>query len=264
MGDRAQGGLTGMVGREAWTAAGPIGAPAIVFVHGTLLTRRQWDAPMRLLAARYRCVAVDLPGHGRLADVPFTRDAAADVVADAIAAESADGRAVVVGLSLGGYVAIDAAARHPERVAGLVLAGCSAEPDGLAALLFRALARLLDGVPPSLLARADGWLFRFRYRERVARPVIEGGFWPAGGAAALRAIVGGRYLDRLAWLWTPVLLVNGALDPVFGPAGAAWASACRSGRHLVIPRATHLAPLDRPRAFAGIVARFAAGIAREA
>ena len=51
-------------------------------------------------------------------------------------------------------------------------------------------------------------------------------------------------------------MVNGALDPVFGPGGDPWAAACRRGRHVVIARAMHLASLDRPRAFSDIVAAF--------
>ncbi len=53
-------------------------------------------------------------------------------------------------------------------------------------------------------------------------------------------------------------MVNGALDPVFGPGGDPWAAACRRGRHVVLSRAMHLASLDRPTAFADLVAAFTA------
>jgi pimeloyl-ACP methyl ester carboxylesterase len=256
VGDRAQGGLSGQTPAGAWTVLGPADAPAIVFVHGTRLTRAQWDPQMRLLSTRYRCIALDLPGHGALADVPFTRDAAAGTVADAIEAASPSGRAVVVGLSLGGFVAIDTAERYPDVVAGLVLTGCSAEPVGPTAFLMRLLARLLAGAPDGSLDAVNRSFFRFRYPARLAEPIIERGFWPQGGAAALRSISGTPYMGRLARLWTPVLVVNGALDPVFGPGGEAWARACRAGHHAVVGRAMHLAPLDRPRTFSRLVGRF--------
>ncbi len=254
---------TTLGGAEApWTAVGPRDARAIVFIHGTRLTRSQWSPQMRLLSSRFRCIAVDLPGHGVLAGQTFTRDAAADVVASAIEAETADRRAVVVGLSLGGYVAIDTAERHPERVAGLVLSGCSAEPVGPVVLPFLALAWVLEHAPARALDAVNRWYFRFRYPARLAQPIVEGGFWGLGGAQALRTLVAGRFLDRAAWLWTPVLVVNGALDPVFGPGGDTLASACRSGRHAVVRRAMHLVPLDRPRTFSRLVARFTDEVVR--
>ena len=245
-----------------WTAVGPADAPAIVFLHGTRLSRSMWDAQLRALAARYRCIAVDLPGHGVLAGDPFTVAAATAIVRDAIDAESAAGRAVLVGLSLGGYVAVDTADSFPDRVAGLVLAGCSAEPVGAMAWPFRVLATTLERAPQGGLQAANRAFFRLRYRGRMADEVIEGGFWSAGGASALRTLVGRRYLDRLSRLWTPVLVVNGALDPVFGPQGDYWAASCRSGRHVVIRRAMHLSNLDRPAAFAAVVAGFTDRVTR--
>jgi pimeloyl-ACP methyl ester carboxylesterase len=240
-------------GVRHWTAVGPRDATAIVFLHGTRLTRAQWLPQLRRLAHRYRCVAIDLPGHGSRAAEPFTIDAATAAVAEAIDAEAADGRAVVVGLSLGGYVAIDAAEAYPDRVRALVLAGCSAEPVGPTTAPFRFFAWLMEAVPGPLLRVMNLAFFRTRYRRSVSEPIIEGGFWPAGGARALRTIIGRRYLDRLARLWTPVTIVNGAFDPVFGPGGDPWATAARRGRHVLVAWALHLSNLDRPTTFSRIV-----------
>lgn len=245
-----------------WTALGPADAPGIVFLHGTRLTRSQWWPQLRRLATRYRCVALDLPGHGVLADEPFTLDGAVEVVRRAIEAEIPAGRAVLVGLSLGGYVAIDTAEAHPDLVAGLVLAGCSAEAFGPMALPYRFFRALLVRGPAWAQDVANKAFFRLRYRRRVSEPIIEGGFWAAGGAAAITTIIGRRYLDRLGRLWTPVLVVNGAFDPVFGPQGEYWAASCRRGRHVVVQRAMHLSNLDRPAAFTRLVATFTNRAAR--
>jgi pimeloyl-ACP methyl ester carboxylesterase len=232
-----------------------------VFVHGTRLSRGFWAPQVRRLAGTYRCVTLDLPGHGTRAAEAFTIEAAAAAVAETIEAAVPGGRAVVVGLSLGGYVAIEAAYRFPDRVAGLVLAGCSAEPTGPVATMMRALALALDRTPRPLLRTLNLAFFRARYRRSVAGPIIEGGFWWQGGAQALRALLARRYLERLGRLWVPVLVVNGALDPVFGPGGEPWAAACRSGRHAVIPWAGHLSNLDRPATFSARVAAFARSVA---
>ena len=245
-----------------WTALGPEDAPGIVFLHGTRLTRAQWWPQLRRLAGAYRCVAVDLPGHGALADRPFTIEAATDLVRTAIEAEIPSGRAVIVGLSLGGYVAIDTAEAYPERVAGLVLAGCSGEAFGPMSWPYRFYRALLERAPARAQELASKGFFRLRYGRRIAAPIIEGGFWPRGGAAALDLLIGRRYLERLGRLWTPVLVVNGSLDPVFGPGGEYWAASCRRGRHVVIPRAMHLSNLDRPKAFSRLVAGFVSRAAR--
>jgi pimeloyl-ACP methyl ester carboxylesterase len=234
-----------------------VDAPGIVFLHATRLTRALWWPQLRRLSGHYRCVAVDLPGHGVLGADPFTIDGAVDVVRRAIEAEIPAGRAVLVGLSLGGYVAIDMAEAHPDRVAGLVLAGCSAEAFGPMAMPFRLYRALLSRAPARAQRLASKAFFRTRYRRRESEPIIEGGFWSEGGSAALTLILARRYLDRLGRLWTPVLVVNGTLDPVFGPQGEYWAASCRRGRHVAIRRAMHLSNLDRPTTFARLVAAFA-------
>ncbi len=241
----------------AWTATGPESAPAIVFIHGTLLTRAQWEPQVRRLSKEFRCIAIDLPAHGALAAEPFSLEGAAVAVAAAIDAEAPRRRAVLVGLSLGGYVAIEAAVRFPDRVNGLVLAGCSAEPVGPTAALMRFLAAILEHVPSGVLRPLAVAGFRVRYRRAVAAPILAGGLWFAGGAGAVRALIGRRFLDRLGRLWVPVLVLNGALDPVFGPGGEVWSASCRQGRRAVMPWAGHLSNLDRPASFAAQVAGFA-------
>jgi pimeloyl-ACP methyl ester carboxylesterase len=118
-----------------WDVTGPAGAPPIVFIHGAMMGRSVWHPQIQALADRYRCITVDQPGHGTLKDSRFTLDVAVENVLRAIDRE-ADGRAVVVGLSLGGYVAMTLAGRHPEKVRGLVIAGSTREPKGVSRLAF--------------------------------------------------------------------------------------------------------------------------------
>ena len=241
--------------------AGPPDAPAIVFVHATRLTGGMWAAQVADLSDTYRVITLDLPGHGTSATQRFTLDAAADSVARVID-EGAGGRAVVVGLSLGGYVATHLAARSPERVRGLVLAGTSTEPAGLRAAPYRALGWVMATFDGHGLASANRWFFRTRYEPAIAEPIVAGGFWPAGGAEALRCLAGHRFKPELAAYPGPSLIVNGSLDVLFRLGQRGFLAAAQDGRIVRVPRATHLSNLDRPAAFNFVVRRFADDLAR--
>ena len=239
-----------------YDVAGPPDAPRIVFVHATRLTRAMWQAQLASLSDRFRVVALDLPGHGALATRPFTLDSAADQVAAVIEATSPGRPVVVVGLSLGGYVAMHLVSRRPELVRGLVLSGATAEPVSWRGLPYRALAAGMDRGAGERLDRLNAWFFRTRFPPWIADPIVAGGFWYDGGAQALRALVGQRFAERLATYDGPTLLLNGTYDLPFRLSAATFARAARDPRRVRLAGATHLANLDRPTAFADAVARF--------
>jgi len=235
---------------------GPPDAPPIVFIHGTRMTGAMWTAQQTLLADDFRTIAVDLPGHGTRAGETFTLDGAADAVGDTIRTH-AGGRAVVVGLSLGGYVGMALAAREPELVRGLALSGATAEPTGPRMLPFLALAQLMAGVDHQRLDRANAWYFRRRFPPAIAEPIIAGGFWLDGGAQALRAVAGERFVPRLAAYPGPTLLINGEYDLPFRLFAPTFAAAALDARRVRLAGATHLTNLERPAAFTLAVRRFA-------
>lgn len=242
---------------RGYDIVGPVGGPPIVFIHATRLTRGMWVTQVARLSDTHRVIALDLPGHGVRADEPFTLDGAADLVA-AVIDEAAGGRAVVVGLSLGGYVAIHLAGRSPDRVRGLVLAGASAEPAGIRSAPYRALALVMDTFDGHGLDTLNRWFFRTRFAPAIAEPIVAGGFWATGGAAALRSLAGHRFLPELAAYPGPTLILNGSLDLPFRLGGRTFATTAREGRVARIPRATHLSNLDQPAAFSEAVRRFVA------
>ncbi len=233
--------------------------PAIVFIHGTRLTGAAWVAQRAGLGDTYRVITPDLPGHGTRADEPFTLAGAADGIATLIT-EEVGGAAVVVGLSLGGFVAMDLAARRPELVRGLVLAGASAEPTGLLTLPLRVFSALMTSVDPAVQASLNAWYFRRRYPPAIAEPLIAGGFHAVGGVQALRALDGQRFAPRLAAYPGPTLIVNGAWDPFFRLGAPAFAAVAVSASRVRIAGAAHLSNLDRPAAFNGAVRRFVASL----
>jgi pimeloyl-ACP methyl ester carboxylesterase len=240
---------------STYDVAGPVDAPAIVFVHGTGLSRAAWAPQMDALRDTYRVIALDLPAHGALAGRDFTVAGAADELARVVD-EAAGGRAVIVGLSLGGYVAMDLAAREPDRVRGLVLSGATQEPVGLPASPYVALAWALEHLDGPALDAFDAWFFRTRFPPAVAEPILAGGFYSAGGAAALRELIGQRFAPRLAAYDGPVMILNGDLDVLFRLGAGRFARVARDVRRVRLRGAMHLANLDQPAAFNEAVRRF--------
>jgi pimeloyl-ACP methyl ester carboxylesterase len=239
------------------TAVGAPGAPAIVFAHGVRLTRSAWAAQLDGLGDEFHAIAVDLPAHGSRADEPFTLERAADLLAETIRTQAAGGRAIVVGLSLGGYVAMALADRQPELVRGLVLAGSTAEPVGVRSLPYRALAIILDRFDGPALDRLNAWFFRSRYPASIAEPIVAGGFWSKGGATALRSLFGQRFVPRLASFPGPTLILNGQWDLLFRLSAGTFAEAASDARRVRLAGALHLSNLDQPAAFTEAVRRFA-------
>ena len=243
-----------------WDVRGPADAPPIVFVHGAMMSSAVWRLQIDALADRYRCISVDLPGHGSLDGHRFTLDDAVGVVVRAID-EEASGRAVLVGLSLGGYTAMLVAGRHPERVRGLVIAGSTREPHGISRLGFEIYGWFLRLAPqPAVRAVALAW-FRRRYGPVVGAAITAGGHFAQGGGKAVLHLARGRFKERLLAYGGPILVINGSLDLVFRVgAGRFLAGVPRVTQH-TIARAGHLSNVDRPDVFTKLVEEFIGSLA---
>ena len=239
------------------TATGPPAAPAIVFLHGTRLTRAAWTPQLDVLSDEFRTIAVDLPGHGVRAGERFDLERAADLLAATIHDHATGDRAIVVGLSLGGYVAMTLAAREPALIRGLVIAGASAEPVGVGSLPFRALAVVMPQLGRPRLDRLSAWFYRSRFPPAIAEPIVAGGFWSNGGAQALRTLFGQRFAPRLAAYPGASLILNGEMDLLFRLSSPTFARVAQDARRVQLAGALHLSNLDRPMAFSLAVREFA-------
>jgi pimeloyl-ACP methyl ester carboxylesterase len=131
---------------------------------------------------------------------------------------------------------------------------------GVLAAPYLALAWLMDRLDGNAADAVNTWFFRARFGPAIADPIVAGGFWSAGGAEALRALVGNRYAPRLAAYPGPTLILNGAWDVLFRLTVGGFARVAQDARRVRLGGATHLANLDRPTAFSLAIRRFVEGL----
>ena len=209
-----------------------------------------WRGQLEALeAAGVNAAAVDLPGHGARIGEAFSLEAAVAAIDEAI--DALGGRVVLVGLSLGGYLAIDYAGRSPEKVALLVASSCFTVPKGVGLAGYRGLARAIRRLPDRGL-----WLNDTMARLAVGRAASAD--IGAGGVAldamdeTLAAVGRTDPIASLGRYPGPVRFVTGALDH-FRLDERRFRAARPKAPFIVVPRASHLVSLVAPEAFTSIV-----------
>lgn len=186
--------------------AGAADAPTIVFLHGGGLSGQMWQPQIERLGD-FHCLVPDLPGHGHNEDAKtWTLEEAAQEVAALIRGCAQNGRAHVVGLSLGGAVGLTLLRVAPETIDHLLVSGSAAHIGrwlGGAALATAWLNRLL---PADALLAASFRQFGIPevYRALVADD-LRRSLDPACTRQVIRALMG-LELPRVAAVPTLVLV----------------------------------------------------------
>ncbi|MFJ9469202.1 alpha/beta fold hydrolase [Streptomyces caniferus] len=211
----------------------------LVFVHGTRVSGTMWRPVIHAIGDRHPTAAPDLPGHGARRGEPFSIPGAVEAVTEAV--DELGGRALLVGLSLGGYVTLATAAAHPDRVLGAVAMGCTTLPRGLFGAVYRGAARLAAGHPREA-DRLSAFAFRRALPRTHARAMVSGGLSCEIAPSVVRAVQEMEPLAALCAYPGPVWLVNGERDH-FRRDERLFLCACRDGRLLVRPGCGHLTSL---------------------
>lgn len=237
----------------------------LLLVHAFPLDARMWEPQLAAFHDALPVIAPHLPGFGgsRIPGGVLTMDAAARRCLESLDEAGVD-RAVVCGLSMGGYVSLALVALAPDRVRGLALANTRAEadaPEGVAAR--RALAERLGAEgsgffvaePPPLLSEDAPRALQDRVRALIADQPAE-----AIAAAALGMAERADRTDELVAIDVPTLVITSDGDRLIPAAVTAPMAAAIPGAELLtIAGAGHLSNLEAPGDFAeglaGLLAR---------
>jgi len=132
--------------------AGPVDAHCIVFLHGLWLSSVMWQPQIERLSHEYHCLAPDLPEHGKSTDIGLlTLENTSRVLARLIREHTPHWRAHIVGLSLGGSVALGLLRDVPEVVDHMMVSGTAAHFSPVIAALSKLGNPLLHVFKPAPL-----------------------------------------------------------------------------------------------------------------
>ena len=241
----------------------------VVLSHALGLDLHMWDEfAARLATTGHAVLRYDTRGHGESAKPPgpYAMDELVDDAARLIR-EWGRGPVAWIGLSMGGMVGQGLAIRHPELLRGLVLANTVARyPDAARATWAQRIAAVEQG---GTAAVADAVVERYLHADhRAAHPEQAAAIRArllrterAAYVAACHAVAGVDWLDRLATIRTPTLVIAGARDAGATPEMArAIADRIPGAKLEVFADASHLSVAEVPEDFHAAVSSFLAGL----
>lgn len=250
---------------------GGSGVP-ILFVHGFPHDRTLWTPQLQGMTAQARVLAVDLRGFGETTVAPpYSMDQYADDLVGLLDMLHVE-RAVVAGLSMGGYVAFAMWRRHAKRIRALVLSNTRAGADSDEAkerrrsLMALARAQGSNAVADAMLTGMLGKTTRARRPEIVNAVHRMISSAPVDGMiGALQAMIDRPdSSDTLRTVDVPTLLVTGDEDAIIPIEDVrSMQTAIRGSSLEVITGAGHLSNLERPAAFNHVVSEFLAKLTLE-
>ncbi|HSI82080.1 MAG TPA: alpha/beta hydrolase [Solirubrobacterales bacterium] len=246
----------------------------LVFVHGLSGCWQNWLENLPRFARRGRVIALDLPGFGAspMPPWPISVERYGRLVHDFVAALGV-GDCAIVGNSLGGFIAAEAAIHRPDRFERLVLisaAGVSharmrREPAEVAGRLAVAASPLVLKLQQGGLRRpqirrwAFGMVFRhpLRIRYELLWEYFHNGAGRPGFLPSLGSLIGYDILDRLEEVEVPTLIVWGRDDRIVPPADALeYGARLRNSETVIFGDTGHVPMAERPVRFNRLLDNF--------
>jgi pimeloyl-ACP methyl ester carboxylesterase len=247
--------------RIAWESSGA-GEP-VLFLHGLGGSMHDWEPQVPDFSAKYRVIRLDVRGHGS-SDKPRGKYDVEEFSGDAIAVLRAAGvhRAHIVGISMGGMIALQLAVDAPAMVQSLVLVntGPEVKPENAAERLALWQRRILT---------------RFLSMEKFAT-ILAGRLFPEPGQEAMRtefhrrwaandpgayrqsylALLRWSVADRIHAIREPALVVHAEFDYTTLERKERWAKQLPNARTATIAGGRHAVSMDRAAQFNALVLEF--------
>jgi 3-oxoadipate enol-lactonase len=248
--------------------AGDPAARPIVLVHGFPFSHEMWSAQITFLEKKLRVIAYDVRGHGKsdVGDGQYTLELFVDDLIGLLDHLRVE-KAILCGLSMGGYIALRAIERNPERWRALVLCDTSSQADSNEAKLRRAATiRTIkrDGVKPfadAFLESAFAQAAKDGEARLMMKKVIESNS-PIGICGTLLALAGRTdTTPALKTINVPTLILVGELDKITPPVlSKKMHDGIASSELRIIPHAGHLSNLENPAEFNKCLLDFLRGL----
>ncbi len=234
----------------------------LLLTHGYSASSHMWEGQVGAFSKRYKLITWDMRGHGKT-DYPEDLSAysEAETVADMAAILDAVGakKAIIGGLSLGGYMSLAFNLAHPDRVLALLIIDTGpgykndeARAGWNATSIKRAERFEAEGLPPPGTGGAETRAAPHRNAEGLAK-----------AARGMLTQHTPAVINSLPNIEAPSLVVVGANDTPFLAASDYMAAKIPGAKKAVIPNAGHAANIDQPQAFNDAVLGFLAGLELE-
>jgi len=254
----------------SYTDQGSDNAPVIIFIHGFPLNKTMWNNQVEALKGRYRVIAYDIRGHGESDagnDDLSIELFAADLIQfmDMLKIEKAS----LCGLSMGGYIALNAIEHHPERFEALVLSDTNCQADSeegkekrmksIHSILKNGVSNYADESVKNLFTHES---FSTHEEEITSVKKMICNTSEESICCTLLALSARKETcNRLSGIDVPVLILVGEEDKITPPeVSTLMREKIKDSTMYVIPHAAHLSNLEQPEEYNEQLMRFFAKV----
>ena len=238
----------------------------VIFLHAFAVACAMWfPQVLALTEAGYDVICVDQRGHGQSSSPsgPYTIPQMADDIHQLIAQLKLNG-ACIVGLSMGGRVAMRLALDHPQDVAALALVSAKSEPAREIQADLEALAQRVEQGKVAVASAVEEWYTERYQRLAICAPDLTltlKAEWRqksgSGFIGAARAIIEMESMTtRISEIRAPTLAVAGELDSPCHPFIAWYERSIPDCRGTIVPEAAHFVNVEQPERFNELLLEF--------